>query len=528
LTEDLEALVTLGKRLDWEPDDLGDRRLIGWLEWPDGRSHATIRDFLGWALLKIRDKQGNRVRLRPNLAQREFSRRCGRRNIVLKARQLGITTWVAARFFLHTITRPGTVSVQVAHDLASAEALFRIVRRFLENLPERLRKDALRTSRANVRQIIFPHLDSEYRVETAADASAGRGLTIRNLHCSEVARWPRDPAETLASLRAAVPPNGEIVLESTPRGAGGCFYDEWQHAEEKGYVAHFFPWWWEPSYRREVADNLLLSDEEKELSSRHGLEPAQIAFRREIQAEFRGRAVQEYAEDAQSCFLSSGECVFDLGVVEQRLASCGEPLEVKDNGRLQIWFPPARASQGEKSWIIGVDPAGGGAAGDYACAQVIERFSGMQCAELLGHFTPRELAQWVSRLGREYCDALVAVERNNHGHAVLAYLTDRHHYPNLYEENGQAGWGTNTATRPRMVEHLSVLLADAPGLFFSRRLLQECRTFVRHADSSTRASGGAHDDCVLAMAIAQEVRRTDAGNLSHNRPFILRDRFPGH
>jgi len=194
LTEDLEALVTLGKRLDWEPDDLGDRRWIGWLEWADGRSHATIRDFLGWALLKIRDKQGNRLRLRPNLAQREFSRRCGRSNIVLKARQLGITTWVAARFFLHTITRPGTVSVQVAHDLASAEALFRIVRRFLENLPERLRKDALRTSRANVRQIIFPHLDSEYRVETAADASAGRGLTIRNLHCSEVARWPRDPA----------------------------------------------------------------------------------------------------------------------------------------------------------------------------------------------------------------------------------------------------------------------------------------------------------------------------------------------
>ena len=130
-----------------------------------------------------------------------------------------------------------------------------------------------------------------------------------------------------------------------------------------------------------------------------------------------------------------------MAVIEQRLANCGEPLEIKDNGRLQIWLPPARASRGQKSWIIGVDPAGGGARGDYACAQVIERFSGMQCAELLGHFTPRELAQWVTRLGREYCDALIAVERNNHGHAVLAYLTDRHHYPNLYEENGQVGLG---------------------------------------------------------------------------------------
>jgi hypothetical protein len=405
------------------------------------------------------------------------------------------------------------VSVQVAHDLASAEELFRIVRRFLENLPERLRKGALETSRANVRQLVFPHLDSEYRVETAADPNAGRGLTIRNLHCSEVARWPRDPAETLASLRAAVPPDGEVVLESTANGAGGCFYDEWQHAEEKGFVRHFFPWWWETSYRREAVNVLPLSEKEEELSREHGLEPAQIAFRREIQAEFRGCAVQEYAEDAESCFLSSGECVFDLQAIEQRLASCGEPVETRDNGRLLIWFPPARASRDRKSWIIGVDPAGGGARGDCACAQVIERFSGMQCAELLGHFTPRELARWVTRLGREYCDALIAVERNNHGHAVLAYLTDRHRYPNLYEESGQAGWLTKAANRPKMIEHLAVILADAPELFFSRRLLQECRTFVRHADSRPGAAAGTHDDCVMAMAIAQMVRT--AGKPSH-------------
>ena len=96
-----------------------------------------------------------------------------------------------------------------------------------------------------MRQIVFPKLDSEYRVETAADPNAGRGLTIHNLHCSEVARWPDDAAATLASLRAAVPPDGEVVLESTPNGAGGCFYEEWQKAEEKGYTRHFLPWWWE-------------------------------------------------------------------------------------------------------------------------------------------------------------------------------------------------------------------------------------------------------------------------------------------
>ena len=522
MNEDLDLLLELGTLLDQHPADLSDRSEIGWLlpqrrkdgtKRPAGRSHATVRDFLAWQLLRIRDKQGRRRQLTPTRAQREFSRICGRRNIVLKARQVGMTTWVAARFFLHTITRPGTISVQVAHDLAAAEELFRIVRRFLDNLPERLRKGALATARANVRQVIFPHLDSEYRVETAADRNAGRGLTIQNLHCSEVARWPRDPAETLASLRAAVPPHGEIVLESTPMGAGGCFYDQWQKAEENGYVRHFYPWWWERSYRRLVHDVLPLSEEEEELSRKYGLDPGQIAFRREVRAEFRGLAAQEYAEDAESCFLLSGECFFEMSAIEQRLTTCGDAPESRDNGQLLIWLPPVADASGERQWIIGVDPAGGGADGDYACAQVIERSSAMQCAELFGHFTPRELARRVAELAREYGNALVAVECNNHGHAVLAYLEVGEDYRNLYEERSRPGWLTDAVTRPRMLENLAILMMRSPELFFSRRLLQQCRTFVRHADSSASATGGAHDDCVLAMAIAQMVRGADAGKL---------------
>jgi hypothetical protein len=75
---------------------------------------------------------------------------------VLKARQVGITTYVAARYFLQTITRPGTLTVQVAHSQESAEAIFNIVQRFWENLPKAMLKGALVKSRSNVRQIVFP------------------------------------------------------------------------------------------------------------------------------------------------------------------------------------------------------------------------------------------------------------------------------------------------------------------------------------------------------------------------------------
>ena len=486
---DLYLLQQFGRLLD---EQLGEHR---------------VRDLLIEGLLKIRVKKGGIQFLHLNRAQREYSRGCSKQNIVLKARQVGITTYVAARFFLQTITRPGMLTVQVAHSLESAESIFSIVRRFWEKLPEGPRKGALIHSRANVRQLVFPLLDSEYRVEVA-DANAGRGMTIHYLHCSEVSRWPRDAAETLASLRAAVAPEGEIVLESTPNGAAGVFYDEWQKASETGYTQHFFPWWYEESYRTIGSKGTILplTPEESNLMDQHGVDEGQIAWRRKQWKMLRELAGQEYAEDASSCFLASGECIFDLEAIESAAAGAGRAVESQDNERLVIFFPPQEGRQ----YIIGVDTAGGGSQGDYACAEVIERTLGLQCAELRGHFPPLELARRVVELGQTYRRALLAVERNNHGYGVLAHLRDMD-YANIFEKDGQLGWLTSAASRPAMIENMVAVLMAEPKLFHSPRLLEECRTFVRHADGNAAAADGAHDDCVMAMAIALAVRRDIAG-----------------
>jgi hypothetical protein len=504
--EDILLLQQLGKVLDRPAND-----------------EQQVRDLLIEGLLRVRSKARGLVKLRPNRAQQEYRRRCAKRNIVLKARQMGMTTYVAARFFIQTITQPGTLTVQVAHNQESAEEIFKIVRRFWENLPKGMQAGALATSRANVRQFVFPRLDSEYRVATAADPNAGRGMTIHHLHCSEVARWPRDGAETLASLRAAVPGDGEIVLESTPNGAAGVFYEEWQRAEETGYTRHFFPWWYEEGNRVEKAEpqgaqgstgnedsaGVSYTEEEQELIRRFGLDEEQIAWRRTNRAQLRGLAAQEYAEDPVSCFRASGECVFELEAIEQALAGSGEPLDSRDNRRLMIWLP----AQAGKQYIIGVDPAGGGADGDYSCAQVIERASGMQCAELHGHFPPRELAGKLVELSAAYNQALLAVERNNHGYGVLAHLRAMG-CSHVYQESGQDGWLTSAVSRPAMIENLAAVLATEPRLFRSPRLLNECRTFVRHPEGSSAAAAGTHDDCVMAMAIALGAREKAAGRRS--------------
>jgi hypothetical protein len=484
----------------------------------DKRLGVTLRDFLIRRLLKIRTKRRELGWLELNRAQREYSGKCTRRNIVLKARQLGITTYVAARYFIQTVCQPGSLTVQVAHSQDSAEEIFRIVQRFRENLPKGLQYGALDTSRANVRQIVFPRIDSEYRVETA-DEEAGRGLTIHNLHCSEVARWSRGGTEGLASLRASLAKEGDIVLESTPNGAGGLFYEEWQRAAETGYTRHFFPWWYEREYdikekERAGAPVKPLTEEEEALVKSYKLSLGQIAFRRCNKAQLRGYAAQEFAEDPVSCFRASGECVFEMEAIEKALSGCDVPEETEDNGRICHWIPEMEG----KEYIIGVDAAGGGCEGDFACAEVIDRFTGMQCAELYGHFPPRELAQRVAALGRTYNNALVAVERNNHGFGVLAHLVHGPEpYSNIYKDTGgHEGWLTSAVTRPAMIENLAAVLATEPRLFHSQLFLGECRTFVRLLDGDTGAAAGAHDDSVMAMAIAFGVRRTVFGAGRHS------------
>ena len=112
---DLDLLLALGRRLDSPAAEAGE----------------TVRQWLIEELLRIRTRQGELRSLRLNAAQRALESRSvqpagsPRKSIVLKARQLGITTYVAARFLVHTITRPGTLSVQVAHEQQAAEEIFR-------------------------------------------------------------------------------------------------------------------------------------------------------------------------------------------------------------------------------------------------------------------------------------------------------------------------------------------------------------------------------------------------------------------
>ena len=128
MDDELDALLTLGRNM---------------------REYATVPQQVAERWLRVRDRQGKLRPLMANAAQRAFELQRGRQNIVLKARQMGMTTWIAGQFFLQTMMQPGVLTVQVAHTREAAEGIFAVVQRMWANLPEDLREGPLRRSKAN-------------------------------------------------------------------------------------------------------------------------------------------------------------------------------------------------------------------------------------------------------------------------------------------------------------------------------------------------------------------------------------------
>jgi hypothetical protein len=232
------------------------------------------------------------------------------------------------------------------------------------------------------------------------------------------------------------------------------------------------------------------------------LDLEQIGFRRQIRADFRGLARQEYAEDCDSCFLASGDAVFELAAVDERLKTAPEAIEQRFNGELEIWLPPLAGKQ----YLVAVDPAGGGSEGDYSAAEVLELETGLQCAEYAGHVGGLELAQRMMELAEKYNQAWLVVERNNHGSGILSLLESVCRYEKVYRQGGQAGWLTTSVSRPTALGQLGAALVEEPERIQSRKLLAECRSFVRQANGGSGARPGTHDDRVMAMAIGLAAR----------------------
>lgn len=239
------------------------------------------------ACLKIRDKSGDLRPLNLNFAQRYVHARLEKqlretgkvRALILKGRQQGLSTLIAARFYHKTSMNFGRRAFIVAHEQKATDSLFGMVKRYHDHNPMRPS-----TGATNAKELIFDKLDSGYKLATAGSRDVGRGNTAQLLHASEMAFWS-NAAEHMAGIGNTIgdAPGSEIIIESTANGVGTPFHTLWQSAEagEGDYTAIFVPWFWQPEYRSPMpADGFVMSPEEAEYARIYGLDDMQIVWRR--------------------------------------------------------------------------------------------------------------------------------------------------------------------------------------------------------------------------------------------------------
>lgn len=512
-------------------------------------------DFLGFcSLLEIKPKGATgdgTIPFKPTPIQLAYSAARSPRDIVLKPRQVKVTTLELARDVWFFLTKVG-VAVRIFCQSSSDNSMITELSERLNVFFKSLRKNAglVLEFESETRTAWTLATGSSLAIvgagasEKAAQKKA-RGETVHRLHATEVAFWEFAGKTLNAALEAIAGPDKgtEVVFESTANGAGGeeqpsmseasgSEYFYWlctaARQAKNGYKFHFFPWLMEPEYATALAPGETVTpaqqqdperrERERQVVAR-GATPEQLKwYRAKVNAKgSQAETDQEYPSDPDTCFLVSGFTFFDKVKIETLLSKAVDPIEVREirrpgaAGSVKIWARPEKG----KAYVIPVDSSGG-EGGDRGAAHVLERGTGRHMATLWGQFKPAELAKEVMRLGEEYGVALIAPERNNHGHAVIAELeredpitageNRKRRYPRIFHDHDRkAGWWSGEVSRAQALSELDRAIRDEEWTSPDADTLREMRTFIVNKKGKAEAKPGAHDDLVITAAIGRYI-----------------------
>jgi hypothetical protein len=453
------------------------------------------------------------------------------RIIVLKGRQLGISTASEAVLFNWCFMHPGSNALVLSKSTADSEYLFEMTKLMWDNWPFR---HMFTESHKSVRRLAWQQTGSSMRIATAKGREVGRGQTIHAVHCSEVAFWPR-PEELMLALRQAVPekPGTIMILESTANGVGNWFHEQWFAAKagETDFIAMFFPWFLHDEYS--IPNTTLqygdLQEDEREIIQRFpeiGL--PQLAWRRWAIRNLCDNDVskfnQEYPNDDHEAFLSTGRNVFPLDALEK----CYEPKQgargyltpIRDplnpqgtfhkdgSGNLTVYKYP---KPGEK-YVVAGDPTRT-TWGDPACIQVINRYTYEQCAVWHGHCTPVPFADRLAELGYFYNTATVNCEVEGGGLSSINILTSKMFYPDVWRwrvadkmpgnRTNSYGWSMNWQRKHMCISFIIDRLAQGMLRIHDEVTIDQMAGYVVRGEGELGpATTRGCDDAVMSLAIA--------------------------
>ena len=400
-------------------------------------------------------------------------------NIILKSRQLGISTLTACyAVWLASFYRDKNVLV-IATKLAVAQNFIKKVKTALRSMPPWLMLTEITS--ANKQGVEFSNGSTIKAVPTSDDAGRSEALSLLIV---DEAAFIRNFDELWLGLYSTLSTGGRAIVLSTPNGVGDKYHELCTNAQNGENEFNFIKLLWDVHPERE--------DE---------------WFR----SETKNMSKKQIAQELMCDFAASGETFLTAADLEKISLQIQNPLE-RWGPDMGVWVWKYHLS--EHQYVISADVARGDAA-DYSSFHIFDITTSEQVAEYKGKLPPDQFAVVLAEAGKRYGDALICPENNTYGYATVMKLVEIG-YKNLYFKNekdkytalygsgvpevSKIGFQTNSQTRGQILTKLEEVIRISSVRFYSARLYNELKTFIWKGNKA-QAQKGKNDDLVIAAAI---------------------------
>lgn len=285
----------------------------------------AVDQFADWRwrlnnLYFITDKAGARVQFQMNWAQEALFDEMHYMNAILKARQLGFTTFIQLFMLDACVFNSNIRAGTIAHTLGDAQTIFRDKVKFpYDNLPDQI-KAAVPILHDNATELMLGN-NSSIRVGTSL-----RSGTLQYLHISEYgklcAKYPEKAREVRTGALNTIQAGQVAFVESTAEGQEGHFYEICEAGQSKSrsgtrltpldFKFHFFPWWKSPEYEIDPAGVVISAEMERyfaKLTANNGIRltaPKKAWYVKKAENQ-GGDMKREYPSTPQEAFEASVE-----------------------------------------------------------------------------------------------------------------------------------------------------------------------------------------------------------------------------
>ena len=399
-------------------------------------------------------------------------------NIILKSRQLGLSTLVAAYAVWQAAFYKEKNILIIATKLAVAQNFIRKVKTYIKAMPNWLLVPVITAN--NKQQVEFSNGSQIKAVPTSEDAGRSEALSLLIV---DEAAFVRNFDELWMGLYPTLSTGGRAILLSTPNGVGGQYHEIYTKADRKENEFNPIKLMWDVHPER---DDAWFHKETKNMSKK------------------------QVAQELLCDFSSSGDTFLGNDVIEKLRILSKEPIE-KSGPKNNIWYW-SYPIEGV-NYVLSADIARGDS-GDYSTFHVINTKDLSVSVEFKGKIPPDQFASVVYDVAKRFNNAQVCPENNAYGYTMLVKLgelgykniyfaSEKEKYQYLYGDGnniGKAGFNTNKESREKILANFEDSLRNARVKTYSSRLCSELKTFVWNGKKIT-AMKGYNDDLIMSLAI---------------------------